>query len=208
MIFLPFYLTPSVIPVCKMLALVLSVLAYLLGSVPTGYLLGSATGVDIRESGSGNIGATNVARTLGWKKGVLTLVLDVAKGLIPAFVALQLNLGIAVAAVAGLAAFLGHLYPIFLRFRGGKGIATALGVFLGTMPLAAVVLVVVFLAVVGSSRRVSLGSVTAAVLSPVLAWFLDYPLPVVWVNLIIGFFALVRHRENLQRLMAGTEAKL
>jgi len=191
-----------------MLAFVLSVSSYLLGSVPTGYLLGSVTGVDIRASGSGNIGATNVARTLGWKKGVLTLAVDVAKGFIPTFVALQLDLGIAVAAVAGLAAFLGHLYPIFLRFRGGKGIATALGVFLGTMPLAAVILVVVFLAVVGMSRRVSLGSVTAAVLSPVIPWLLDYPLPVVWVNLIIGFFAVVRHRENFRRLIDGTEARL
>jgi len=191
-----------------MLALVLWVLSYLLGSVPTGYLLASATGVDIRESGSGNIGATNVARTLGWTKGFLTLTVDIVKGFIPVFVALQLDLGIAVSAVAGLAAFLGHLYPIFLKFRGGKGIATALGVFLGTMPLAAGVLVLAFLVVVGLSRRVSLGSVTAAVLSPFVPWVLDYPLPVVWVNLIIGFLAVVRHRENIQRLLAGTEAKL
>jgi len=191
-----------------MLALVLWVLSYILGSVPTGYLLGSVTGVDIRESGSGNIGATNVARTLGWAKGLLTLVADIVKGLIPVLIALQLGLDIAVAAVAGLAAFLGHLYPIFLKFQGGKGIATALGVFLGTMPLGAAVLVAVFLLVVGLSRRVSLGSVTAAVLSPLVPWVLDYPLPVVWVNLVIGVFAVVRHRENLRRLRNGTEAKL
>ena len=107
-----------------MLALVLWVLSYLLGSVPTGYLLGSVTGVDIRKSGSGNIGATNVARTLGWTKGLLTLAADVFKGFIAVFIALQLDLGIAVTAVAGLAAFLGHLYPIFLKFRGGKGIVS------------------------------------------------------------------------------------
>lgn len=191
-----------------MLAVILWVLSYLLGSVPSGYLLGSATGVDIRESGSGNIGATNVARTLGWGKGLLTLAADIVKGFIPVFVALQLGLDIWLAAVAGLAAFLGHIYPIFLEFRGGKGIATALGVFLGTMPLGAAVLVAAFLLVVGLSRRVSMGSITAAVLSPVVPWVLDYPLAVVWVNLIIGCFAVMRHHENIQRLIAGTEAKL
>ena len=162
--------------------------------------------MDIRESGSGNIGATNVARTLGWVKGLLTLAADIVKGFIPVFVALQLGLDIAVAAVAGLAAFLGHLYPIFLKFRGGKGIATALGVFLGTMPLGAAVIVLAFLLAVGLSRRVSVGSVTGAVLSPLVSWALDYPLSVVWVNLIIGCFAVMRHRENIQRLMKGIEA--
>lgn len=191
-----------------MLALIVWVLSYLLGSIPTGYIMASGTGVDIRRSGSGNIGATNVARTLGWKKGFLTLAIDAAKGLIPVLVAFGLSLGTAAAACAGLAAFLGHLYPIFLGFRGGKGIATALGVFLGIMPLVAVVLVCVFLILVGVSRQVSLGSVTAAGLAPIVAWLLGYPMPTIGVSLVIGALAIMRHRENIRRLIAGAEPKL
>jgi len=191
-----------------MLVLVLWVLSYLLGSVPTGYIVASVTGVDIRRSGSGNIGATNVARTVGWKKGVLTLVLDAAKGFFPVLAAVGLDLGITAASIAGLAAFLGHLYPIFLKFQGGKGVATALGVFLGTMPLAAAIVGCVFVVVVRLSRRVSLGSVIAAGLSPLVSWLLGYAPPIVWVSLVIGALAVIRHRENIQRLIAGTEAKL
>lgn len=191
-----------------MLALVVWVSSYLLGSIPSGYIVASATGLDIRRLGSGNIGATNVARTVGWKKGFLTLGLDAAKGLIPVLVAVGLGLGPAATAVAGLAAFVGHLYPVFLQFKGGKGVATALGVFLGNMPLATAVLLVVFLTVVGVSRRVSLGSVVAAALSPIASWVFGYPMPVVWVSLIIGALAVMRHKENIRRLIAGTEPKL
>lgn len=191
-----------------MLALVVWVLSYLLGSIPSGYIVASATGLDIRRLGSGNIGATNVARTVGWKKGFLTLGLDAAKGFVPVLVALGLNLGPAATAVAGLAAFLGHLYPIFLGFKGGKGVATALGVFLGIMPLAMGALLVVFLTLVGVSRRVSLGSVIAAALSPIVCWLLGYPTAIVWVSLIIGALTVVRHKENIRRLIAGTEPKL
>lgn len=191
-----------------MLALIVWVLSYLLGSIPTGYIVASGTGVDIRRSGSGNIGATNVARTLGWRKGFLTLAVDAAKGLIPVLVAFGLSLGTAAAACAGLAAFLGHIYPIFLGFRGGKGIATALGVFLGIMPVVAVVLLCVFVILVGVSRRVSLGSVTAAGLAPIVAWLLGYPMSIIGVSLIIGALAIMRHRGNIRRLIAGTEPKL
>lgn len=191
-----------------MLALVVWVSSYLLGSIPSGYIVASATGLDIRRLGSGNIGATNVARTVGWKQGFLTLGLDAAKGLIPVLAALGLSLGTAAIAVAGLAAFLGHLYPVFLGFRGGKGVATALGVFLGIMPLATAVLLGVFLTLVGISRCVSLGSVMAAAFSPIVCWLLGYPTAIVWVSLIIGAFTVVRHRENIRRLVAGTEPKL
>lgn len=191
-----------------MLALVLWVLSYLLGSIPTGYLIASVTGVDIRRSGSGNIGATNVARTVGWTKGFLTLALDAAKGFLPVVAAVSLDLGVTVSSIAGLAAFIGHLYPIFLRFRGGKGVATALGVFLGTMPLAAAILLVVFVIAVGLSRQVSLGSIIAAGLSPLVSWLLGYEAPVVWCGLVIGALTVIRHADNIQRLMAGTEAKL
>src|ERR1043166_2835596 len=113
-----------------MIDLVVLALAYLIGSVPAGYLLGSRAGIDIREAGSGNIGATNVARVLGKRQGILTLLADVAKGFLVGFAATQLEIPLAVAALAGVAVFLGHLYPLFLNFRGGKGVATAFGVLL------------------------------------------------------------------------------
>ena len=111
--------------------IILLVVAYLLGSVPTGLLLARASGVDIRTTGSGNIGATNVYRTMGRKLGIMTLVGDCLKGLIPVVAARYLDLSTGAVAMVGLAAFLGHVYTIFLGFKGGKGVATALGVFLG-----------------------------------------------------------------------------
>ena len=112
--------------------------AYLLGSVPTGYILGSVAGVDVRKAGSGNVGATNVARVVGKRHGILTLVADIAKGFVPVIVALNIGLAPMATAFVGIAAFLGHLYPVFLRFQGGKGVATALGVFLGLAPWATI----------------------------------------------------------------------
>lgn len=186
--------------------ILLTILSYLLGSVPSGFLVGSSAGVDVRSAGSGNIGATNVARTLGWRKGLLTLFFDVAKGFLPVVAAHLLDLGAAAAAAAGLAAFAGHLYPVFLKFKGGKGVATAAGVYVGVMPLGILVLLGVFVLVVLASRRVSPASMAAAVAGPVAAWALSYPVEAVWLNLVIGFLVVVRHRENIRRLMAGEEA--
>ena len=186
--------------------IILTILSYLLGSVPSGFLVGSSAGVDVRGEGSGNIGATNVARTLGWKKGLLTLVFDVAKGFLPVLAAQLLDLGAGAAAAAGLAAFAGHLYPVILGFKGGKGVATAAGVYLGVMPLGLLVLFGVFALVVLASRRVSLASMAAAMTGPVVAWALSYPVETVWLNLVIGLLVVVRHKENIRRLMAGEEA--
>ena len=187
--------------------IILTILSYLLGSVPSGFLVGSSAGVDVRSAGSGNIGATNVARTLGWKKGLVTLFADVAKGFLPVLAAHLLDLGNAAAAVAGLAAFAGHLYPVFLRFKGGKGVATAAGVYLAAMPLGILVVLGVFVLVILAGRRVSLASMSAGVLAPVVAWALSYPQEVAWMSLIIGFLVVVRHRENIRRLMAGEEPR-
>ena len=185
--------------------IILTLLSYLLGSIPAGFLVGSSAGVDVRSAGSGNIGATNVARTLGWKKGLVTLFADVAKGFLPVLAAHLLDLGNAAAAAAGLAAFAGHLYPVFLRFKGGKGVATAAGVYLAAMPLGILVVVGVFVLVMLAARRVSLASLSAAVLAPVVAWALSYPEEVAWMSLVIGFLVVLRHRENIRRLMAGEE---
>ncbi len=190
-----------------MAAIILIILSYLLGSIPAGFLVGSSAGVDVRSAGSGNIGATNVARTLGWKKGLVTLFADVAKGFLPVMAAHLLDLGEVAAAAAGLAAFAGHLYPVFLRFKGGKGVATAAGVYLGAMPLGILVVLGVFVLVMLAARRVSLASMLAAVLAPVVAWALSYPAEVAWMSLVIGILVVVRHRENIRRLMAGEEPR-
>src|SRR5438046_4064321 len=166
---------------------------YLLGSIPTGYVLGFLAGVDVRKAGSGNVGATNVARVVGKRQGLLTLVADAAKGFIPVFVSAQFGLSATVIGFVGVAAFLGHLFPVFLKFQGGKGVATALGVFLGLAPLASLILILIFTVVVLSSRLVSLSSMTAAVLAPVALCLLDYPLILVAMSGFIAFVFRVRH---------------
>jgi glycerol-3-phosphate acyltransferase PlsY len=180
---------------------------YLLGSVPTGYILGRLAGVDVRTAGSGNVGATNVARVVGKRVGILTLIADMAKGLIPVIVARELELSLLPVAAVGFAAFLGHLYPIFLKFRGGKGVATAFGVFLGLAPLATLILTVVFTIVMASARIVSLGSIVTALASPVVLWFCDYSLVLVGMATLIAALIIIRHGTNIQRLRAGTEPR-
>ena len=181
--------------------------AYLLGSIPTGLLLARAFGVDIRATGSGNIGATNVYRTLGRKVGVMTLVGDCLKGLLPVLIARQLGFADAWVAAAGLAALLGHVYTIFLGFKGGKGVATALGVFLGISPLAVLVALAVFVAVVFKWRYISLGSVTAAAVMPVAVALIDWEPLVVALTVAVALLVITKHRENIKRLRAGTESK-
>jgi glycerol-3-phosphate acyltransferase PlsY len=186
---------------------ILIALAYLCGSVPVGFLLASLTGVDIRRRGSGNIGATNVARVVGWREGVLTLLGDVLKGFLPVLLSLYFGFDPWAIFWIGLASFLGHLYPVFLKFKGGKGVATALGILLAVAPAAAVILASVFALVATTSRAVSLASLIAAVLAPLVLWFLWYPLPFVGLSFVLALLIVVRHRENIQRLLAGVEPK-
>lgn len=185
----------------------LLVCAYLLGSVPTGLLLARALGVNIRETGSGNIGATNVYRTVGRKIGILTLLGDCLKGVIPVLVAKWLGLPDIWIAGIGLAAFLGHVYTIFLGFKGGKGVATALGVFLATSPLSVLIALVLFSAVLYRSRFVSLASLTAAAFIPVIVWLLEGKPDLTLMSLVIAGIVIYRHRENISRLRAGTELR-
>ncbi|MGH7765995.1 MAG: glycerol-3-phosphate 1-O-acyltransferase PlsY [Candidatus Binatia bacterium] len=190
-----------------MAALLVVGFAYLLGSVPTGFLLGYLAGVDVRRSGSGNVGATNVARVAGKWLGLLTLLLDAAKGFVPVFIALQMGFDAAVTGGTALAAFLGHLYPVFLKFRGGKGVATALGALLAVAPTAIGVLVPVFLLVLLATRIVSLASIVAAGTAPVAIWLLGYPDPLVGITLLMALLILWRHRDNIQRLRSGAEPR-
>jgi glycerol-3-phosphate acyltransferase PlsY len=187
--------------------------SYLAGSVPFGLLLGRfVAGIDVRQAGSGNIGATNVARTAGRRLGVLTLLLDAGKGGIPvAATALALDLphDAGWPAAAGLAAFLGHVFPFWLAFRGGKGVATAFGAFVVLSPWLALLASVVFGATVGATRIASLGSMAAAaVLTAGCATFhgLDSPVTrVAWVVLVV---VLVRHQANIRRMIRGEESRL
>jgi glycerol-3-phosphate acyltransferase PlsY len=181
--------------------------AYLLGSIPTGLLLGKAFGVDVRTTGSGNIGATNVYRTAGRSLGILTLVGDCLKGLLPVLIARYLELPVMWLAAVGLAAFLGHVYTVFLGFKGGKGVATALGVFLGLSPIAVLLAIAVFAAVVWQWRYVSLGSIVAAAAMPLLVAMIDQRVLIIAVTAIISSIIIQKHRENIRRLQDGTESK-
>ena len=181
--------------------------AYLLGSIPNGYVLGKLFGVDVRQIGSGNVGATNVARAVGKWQGVVTLLADAAKGMAPVAIGLWLNLKPdAIAAIAG-AAFLGHLYPVFLKFRGGKGVATGVGALLIIAPLATLLLIGVFVAVVLPTRLVSLSSIIAAAVTPLALWIFFQPPAIVLLGGFLAAMIVWRHRGNIQRLMAGTEPR-
>ena len=182
--------------------------AYFLGSIPTGVVLTKAfSKVDIRTQGSKNIGATNVYRTAGKKLGVLALLGDILKGVIPVVLARgTLESHFWIGAVA-LVAFLGHLYPIFLKFKGGKGVATGLGIFLALSPLPTGLAAIVFVLVVFKWRYISLGSLTAAAAFVVFLTLLDPHKIYIPFAFIVAALIFYRHRENLERLMAGRENK-
>jgi glycerol-3-phosphate acyltransferase PlsY len=189
------------------MVVILTVVSYLLGSIPSGFIIGALSGVDVRNTGSGNIGATNVARVLGKGLGLLTLLADIAKGFAPVFVSQHLGMSNLAVALVGVAAFLGHLYPIFLNFQGGKGVATAFGALLAIAPAAPLILAVFFGSAVLVSRIVSLGSIAAALAAPVVLWALGYAPVFVAMGVFLGAMVIFRHRGNIKRLRAGTEPR-
>jgi len=190
------------------LELITSIVAYLVGSIPTGLLLARYVGgVDIRATGSGNIGATNVSRTLGWKVGVMTLVGDCLKGFIPVLAAQKLGFSEGWVAIVAFLAFAGHVYTVFLRFKGGKGVATALGVFLAVSPLSVACAIVIFALMLWKWRYVSLGSITAAGVMPLLIAFIDRRGLIFLMSIAIATIVVWKHRDNIQRLKAGTESR-
>jgi len=189
--------------------ILLVVAAYLIGSIPFGYLIvrGKGRG-DIRETGSGGTGATNVSRRAGKAAGVLTLLLDAAKGCIAVLIARTVSGDDWVIAAAAIAALVGHIFPVWLGFRGGKGVATGVGIFLVLAPIALLCAGVIFVAIVLLTRFVSLGSITAAVLIPVLVW-LQYDSQSLLTAAIVGAALIVfAHRGNIQRLVSGTESRI
>ncbi|PYT81540.1 MAG: acyl-phosphate glycerol 3-phosphate acyltransferase [Acidobacteria bacterium] len=188
--------------------------AYFFGSIPFGVILAMLFGgADVRKSGSGNIGATNVVRVVGPLAGALTLILDIAKGAGAVLLAEKLISESATwMIIAGFSALVGHCFPFWLKFKGGKGVATAAGVFLMLSPLACLAAAILFLLVVIFWRYVSLGSVSAAAAMPLLIYFLWAPRHAPPLAVIIGTLAMAllivyKHRGNLQRLVAGTEPK-
>ena len=190
-----------------MLILVL-VAAYLLGGIPFGYLLVKLrTGRDVRALGSGNIGATNVLRTTGTALGIVTLLLDIGKGVLAVWMADRLlNGSMEGKALAALAVMAGHAYPVFLRFRGGKAVASFVGAFLYLTPVPLLSVLVIFVAIVAVTRYISLGSVVAAGIFPFAVYLIDHPVPVVLLSAAIaGAFIVWRHSSNLQRIRAGNE---
>jgi glycerol-3-phosphate acyltransferase PlsY len=198
-----------------------AVCSYLLGSIPFGYILVRVfQGIDVRSIGSGNIGATNVARTGGKGLAIATLVLDAFKGWLPVVLVLTLPIpGVAayspaqlntVATFAGLLAVVGHMFPVWLGFKGGKGVATGLGVFLALAPKAVLIAVVLFLAIVIFTRYVSLGSILAAATFPVALWWLErdvFPTPALAMCAAVALLVIIRHHQNIGRLLAGTESR-
>ena len=192
-----------------LLYIILIIASYLLGAIPTGVILAKAfAGRDIRQEGSGNIGATNVTRVLGKKVGALTLVGDLLKGFIPVWAGYHLVSSLEVVCLMGLAAFLGHLFPIYLKFKGGKGVATALGVFLYLSPIVILIEVIIFAFVVGIWKYVSLGSIIAAAAMPLLLLMIAFPKPIVLLSIVFAILIIIKHRSNIQRFLSGTESKV
>ncbi len=187
------------------MAWLLALGSYLLGSIPFGLLLAKVHGVEIRSRGTGNIGASNVARSIGLGKGVLVLLGDTGKGFLPAFVAAALGLSAGWTGTMALVAILGHVYPPWLRFRGGKGVATTWGAFLAVAPLSALAAAGLFGLVFALTRKISPASMLAAVSLPILVLAFGGPTPHVWAGGLAALLIVVRHSENLRRLRAGQE---
>jgi glycerol-3-phosphate acyltransferase PlsY len=183
------------------------VLGYVLGSIPFAHLLARRRGIDLRRVGSGNVGAANVLRTRGTTAAVIVMLLDAVKGSCAVVIAERLTAGHATHVAAGLASIVGHVYPLWLGFRGGKGVATTAGVFAVLAPVALAVAGLVFIAAVWSTRYVSVGSIAAAMTLPAAA-FARAPRIVAVAALLAGVLVVERHRSNLARLMAGTERRL
>ena len=181
---------------------------YLAGSVPFAYLLARRRGIDVRVAGSGNVGAANVLRTTGPWRGVIVMALDMSKGIAAVVIVNLLAGGTALMALSGAAAIVGHIYPVWLRFHGGKGVAVAAGVFTVLSPLATAASAVLFLMIAWITRYISLASIAATVALPPAAWILGSPAPVVGAAFGSATLILFRHRANWHRLRTGTERRV
>ena len=192
----------------------LFIAAYLLGSIPFGLLISQrVVKLDITKSGSGNIGAANVAREVGLKWGIVTLFLDTLKGFIPVICAWYLlkssaEISEALIGMIGLAALLGHQFSLYLHFKGGKGVATYLGVFLAISPISCLLCGMIYFICVWIWRYSSLGSIVASIAMPLFLYFMGHSTIIIILSLILSFLVILKHRENIRRLVQGNERRL
>ena len=184
-------------------------LGYVFGSIPCGlWLVQAFHGIDIRKYGSGNIGTTNVFRTVGPKTAAAVLAGDMMKGILALHIISKFSADPVIVAVTALGALLGHNYSLFLGFKGGKGVATGLGFFLYMLPWGAAAGLCVWIIIVMITRYVSLGSVVAAIVAASAGWYLNYPAPFAVFGTLACLFVIIRHKDNIKRLLNGTESKI
>ena len=201
-----------------MITVLLILIAYVLGSIPNALWVGKTfKNIDVREHGSKNTGSTNAARVLGAKLGIFTLILDILKGALPTYLGIVLGADLLTrmtgidkldVIVIGMAAILGHTFSLFLKFKGGKAVATTLGVFLVLVPYAILILLVKFFVIFGLTKYVSLASIVSAVALPITVYLTTRHIPLTILGIIIGLLVIIRHKENIKRLINGTESKL
>jgi acyl phosphate:glycerol-3-phosphate acyltransferase len=185
--------------------------SYVLGAIPTSYLVSRAFAkIDLREHGSGNLGATNLYRVLGWKYAVPVALFDIAKGAVPVLVfAPQVSDSELYALACGVAAIVGHVFSVFVRFKGGKGVATAAGVMLGLTPVALGLVASIWAVILLLTGYVSLASIAAAAVLPVAVYLLEHPTrpELLWIDVLVAVGVIVLHRRNIERLLKGTESR-
>ncbi len=188
--------------------IIIAILSFLTGSIPFGVLIAKSKGIDLRKVGSGNIGATNVLRAVGKTAALFTLIGDILKGSIPVLFSFFFNTGSFYAGLMGLIAIIGHDFSIFLKFRGGKGVATSLGVILVYSPYAGLLCVASWLLTAWFTRYSSLSAIIAFILLPPIIFITDYSAGKIIISAIIAFLILYKHKENIKRLFKGTETKI
>lgn len=191
-----------------MALIVLFVISFIIGSIPTGLLIAKTKEIDLRKVGSGNIGATNVLRAVGKEAAILTLIGDMAKGIAPVVMGKFFGFGIFDAGILGISAILGHNFSFFLKFKGGKGVATSLGVLLAFSPHVALLTITIWLLTVKRTRYSSLSALIAFGLLPLSIYILDYSKEKMIIAIAITVLIFIRHTANIKRLMQGTESKI
>lgn len=186
----------------------LGVMSFLMGSIPVGLIIAKVKGVDLRKVGSGNIGATNVLRTIGKVPALITLAGDILKGFIPVVISSYFLAGSLHIGIIGIVAILGHDFSLFLRFRGGKGVATSIGVLLAYSPIVAIFTVLLWIVVVFMSRYSSMGAIVSFILLPLNIYVFDYSYEKFVISIFITILLLFKHRGNIGRLLTGQEPKI
>lgn len=193
------------------MSFLLCIFAFLFGSIPWGYFIGKAKGIDLRKTGSGNIGATNVLRIIGKKEALATLLLDISKGFIPVLLVQLLytyEKNLILMGTVGILAIIGHCFTPFLKFKGGKGVATSIGVILAYTPLAGIIILVIWIMIFKFSRISSLSALVSFGLLPLNVYILNYPKEILIFSFLISAIIYLKHITNIKRLLTGTEPKI